>query len=233
MIRPILSPLREKTLRPVLECSGSAGSAPFLYPTENLIGHWTDEAIISSSREAIDYSSNANNATLSADFSANGGGFNRPTNTTFNIPSLESFEAPYVVDYDLLRTIMFWYYYQDADITIIDGNWHTLVVASGLLDAPGMFLPTYYVNGVVSNVLTSGWNFITVVGGSGFNMGPIRVNGDQKLDKLSIYGDGKDATVILETFDRTKSTYLAPGSLITVIDGYEMTIDGYLITLVP
>lgn len=133
----------------------------------------------------------------------------RPTSTAFNVPPGGLIEVADVAAYASVQTVMGWFYYDETDQTFIDLGTPTISAASGSLTSSGITSPTYYINGAESTTLISGWNFIAVTTATSFDAGPVSWDSEMS-DKISLYSDEKDATTILEIFNKTKSRYIQP-----------------------
>ena len=131
----------------------------------------------------------------------------RPTATTLNIPSGGNVEAADIAAYDSTQTVLEWFYNDGADKVIIDLGTPTISTSAGSLTSSGITSPTYYVNGVATATLAAGWNLIGVTTATGFNAGPITINGEALADKVALYTDQKSAADVLLTYNRTKLRY--------------------------
>ena len=131
----------------------------------------------------------------------------RQTSTTFNVPSSGTIEIADIVAYNSVQTVMFWFYHDETDKTILDLGTPEITVASDVLSSSGITAPTYYVDGSVSTAISAGWNFIAVTTATAFNAGPIVAAGPLILDKIAFYSDQKALTDIFSVYNLTNRIY--------------------------
>ena len=152
----------------------------------------------------------------------------RLTNTTFNVPPGGLVEVSDITAYNALQTAMGWFYYYSTDQIFMGLGTPTISAVSGSLTSSGITTPTYYINGVQSVTLNTGWNFIVVTTTTAFDAGPISWD-EGKSDKISIYSDAKSPALILETYNKTYLKYFPSDPTIGEEwqhDGVTWTFDG-------
>jgi hypothetical protein len=218
MINEILKSPLKNILSPLLEGRGKLVEA-FPYPTGNLVGFWTNEAITQSSTVAVDYTSNANNATLSI---AGTPPIASPTGTAINMPSGGTISIPQIAAYNSVRNIFFWCYNDNTFKNLFSS---TTTFAQSNSTGGGIFDTvttniggsTVYVNGqtepgeaglTYSTLLQPGYNFVVVTTPAAFNAGAISLAGPLLLDRLGL-DDGPEFTAqqVLDMYNATSSNY--------------------------